>query len=70
MTGVTYDAGALIAAERRNPRIVTFHKWIVDNGIRPVCPPEGLTLSAEEQAELAALFEHLGMRVPDSAKVQ
>ena len=31
---------------------------------------EGLTLSAEEQTELAALFEHLGMRVPDSAKVR
>ena len=31
---------------------------------------EGLTLSAEEQAELAALFEHLGMRVSDSAKVK
>ena len=38
MTGVTYDAGALIAAERRNPRMVTFHEWIVDNGIRPVVP--------------------------------
>ncbi len=38
MTGVTYDAGALIAAERRNPRMVTFHKWIVNNGIRPVVP--------------------------------
>ena len=38
MTGVTYDAGALIAAERRNPRMVTFHEWIVNNGIRPVVP--------------------------------
>ena len=38
MTGVTYDAGALIAAERRNPRMITFHKWSVDNGIRPVVP--------------------------------
>ena len=26
MTGVTYDAGALIAAERRNPRMVPFHE--------------------------------------------
>ena len=26
MTGVTYDAGALIAAERRNPRMVNFHE--------------------------------------------
>ena len=38
MTGVTYDAGALIAAERRNPRMVNFHEWIVNNGIRPVVP--------------------------------
>ena len=38
MTGVTYDAGALIAAERRDPRMTNFHKWIVDNGIRPVVP--------------------------------
>ena len=38
MTGVTYDAAALIAAERRDPRMTNFHKWIVDNGIRPVVP--------------------------------
>ena len=38
MTGVTYDTGALIAGERRNPRMVTFHEWIVGNGIRPVVP--------------------------------
>lgn len=38
MTGVTYGTGALIAAERRNPRMINLHQWIVDNGIRPVVP--------------------------------
>ncbi len=31
---------------------------------------EGLTLSAEEHAELVALFDHLGYRVPDDEVTQ
>ena len=31
---------------------------------------EGLTLSAEEHAELVALFNHLGYRVPDGEVTQ
>ena len=31
---------------------------------------EGLTLSAEEHAELVALFKHLGYRVPDDEVTQ
>ena len=36
--GLTYDAGALIAAEYRRPRMMTLHKSAVDNDITPVVP--------------------------------
>ena len=38
MTGVTYDAGALIAGERRNPEMWDLHDEIVAQGIKPVVP--------------------------------
>ena len=38
MTGATYDAGALIAIERRDAEMIGFHRGIVTNGITPVVP--------------------------------
>ncbi len=38
MTGFTYDAGALIAAERRNPVMLTLHQFVLDSHITPVVP--------------------------------
>ena len=38
MIGVTYDAGALIAAEKQNSRMLAYHRRFVENGIRPVVP--------------------------------
>ena len=38
MTGTTYDAGALIALERQNNKMVNFHRSIVKSGIKPVVP--------------------------------
>lgn len=38
MTGATYDAGALIAIERQNNKMVNFHRNIVTSGIKPVVP--------------------------------
>ena len=38
MTGATYDAGALIALERRDKRMINMHKRVVRSGVRPVVP--------------------------------
>jgi len=38
LAGVTYDTGALIAAERRDPWMLVIHRRAVDNGVRPVVP--------------------------------
>ena len=38
MTGTTYDAGALIAIERRDAEMTGFHRGIVKSGIKPVVP--------------------------------
>lgn len=38
--------------------------------LRAYIEEEGLTLSKEEHAELAALFEHLGYRVPNNEVTQ
>ena len=38
MTGATYDAGALIAIERQDNKMVNFHKGMVTSGITPVVP--------------------------------
>ena len=38
MNGVTYDAGALIAAERRNPIMLAIHQSSLDSDITPVVP--------------------------------
>ncbi len=38
MTGVTYDAGALIAAERDSEEMWSLHRRLLDNGVRPRLP--------------------------------
>lgn len=35
MSGVTYDAGALIAAERNSLSMWAFHKRLLERGVRP-----------------------------------
>jgi len=35
MTGATYDAGALIAAERGSQEMRALHRRLLDNGVRP-----------------------------------
>lgn len=37
-TGVVYDTGALVAAERRNERLWYFHGSLLDERVRPVVP--------------------------------
>ena len=38
MNGLVYDAGALIAAERRDRRFLAFHDEALAAGVRPVVP--------------------------------
>ena len=38
MSGLTYDAGALIAAERGDRRMWLLHKRVLARGVRPVVP--------------------------------
>ena len=38
MKGLTYDAGALMAAEDRDPTMTAIHKSAVDHNIKPVVP--------------------------------
>ncbi len=38
MTGITYDAGALIAAERDDRLVWLLHRRALDRGIRPTVP--------------------------------
>ena len=38
MSGFTYDTGALIAYEKRNPTMMAIHKSAVDRNITPVVP--------------------------------
>lgn len=42
MNGITYDAGALIAAERRNPVMLAIHQLALDSNITPVVPAGAL----------------------------
>ena len=59
--GLTYDAGALIAAERRNSTMLTIHKIAVDNDITPVVPAGALAQVWEggsgRQASLAQILK-------------
>jgi len=38
MSGFTYDAGALVAAERRDERVWAVHETLLRRGVRPVVP--------------------------------
>lgn len=38
MTGATYDAGALIAIERQDNKMIKYHRGFVAIGIKPVIP--------------------------------
>lgn len=58
MTGLTYDSGALIAAERNERRMWAIHQRALWRGIRPVVPAGVLTETyrSARQANLARLL--------------
>jgi hypothetical protein len=65
VSGVTYDAGALIAAERGSRDLWLLHRRLLERGIRPTVPPVALAQAWRDggrQAQLARLLR--GCRVP------
>lgn len=58
MIGLTYDSGALIAAERNERRMWLIHQKALKSGIRPVVPAGVLTevYRSGRQARLAQLL--------------
>lgn len=59
MSGLTYDSGALIAAERDERRMWLIHERALTRGIRPVVPAGVLTevYRSNRQANLARLLK-------------
>jgi predicted nucleic acid-binding protein len=58
VTGLTYDSGALIAAERKDPRMWALHKNALARGVLPVVPAGVVTevYRSGRQARLARLL--------------
>jgi predicted nucleic acid-binding protein len=58
VTGLTYDSGALIAAERKDPRMWAVHKRALERGVLPVVPAGVVTevYRSGRQARLARLL--------------
>jgi hypothetical protein len=58
VTGLTYDSGALIAAERKDPQMWAIHRRALARGVRPVVPAGVITevYRSGRQARLAQLL--------------
>jgi hypothetical protein len=58
VTGLTYDSGALVAAERNERRMRLIHQKALKSGIRPVVPAGVITevYRSGRQARLAQLL--------------
>ena len=70
MGGVTYDTGALVAAERNDRALWALHRRSLERGIRPVVPAGvlGQGWRGGPQAELSRLLK--GCRVEDLDEVR
>jgi hypothetical protein len=58
--GLTYDAGALLAADRNEPRLWALHRRALERGVIPVVPASALAQATRDgrcQANLARLLE-------------
>jgi predicted nucleic acid-binding protein len=65
LSGVTYDTGALVAAERGNRPLWALHRRALERGLRPTVPAGvlGQAWRGGPQAELSRLLK--GCRVED-----
>lgn len=70
MAGVTYDAGALVAAERNNRTVWALHRRSLDRGLRPTVPAGALGQGWRRgpQAQLARLLKGCRVEVLDAAR--
>lgn len=65
MAGLTYDTGALVAAERNDRELWALHKWALSAGLRPTVPAGvlGQGWRGGPQAQLSRLLK--GCRIED-----
>lgn len=58
MSGIVYDTGALLAAERRHRRLWTLHEQSLASGVRPIVPVVVLAQAwrGERHANLSRLL--------------
>ena len=70
MAGLTYDAGALLAAERRDRRIWVLHQRALERGIRPTVPAAVLAQAwrGGPQAHLSRLLRGCRIEPLDEAR--
>ena len=70
MSGVTYDTGALLAAERNQREVWAVHRRALQRGVRPTVPAGVLAQAwrGGPQAELSRLLK--GCRVEDLDEVR
>ncbi|MBO0805526.1 MAG: hypothetical protein J2P25_20920 [Nocardiopsaceae bacterium] len=63
MKGLTYDSGALIAAERSERKMWALHKRALDRGVRPVVPAGVLAevYRSARQVNLSRLLAGCGL---------
>lgn len=63
MPGLTYDTGALLAAERGDPRMWSLHRRALSRGTTPVVPAGVLVESWRSHPSMARLLK--GCRIED-----
>jgi predicted nucleic acid-binding protein len=70
VAGITYDAGALIAAEREPRTLWALHRRALERGLRPTVPAGALAQAwrGGPQAELSRLLK--GCRIEDFDEVR
>jgi hypothetical protein len=70
VSGLTYDTGALVAAERRDRRLWALHRRSLERGIRPTVPAAVLAQAwrGGPQAELSRLLTGCRIEALDEAR--
>ena len=70
MCGITYDAGALVAAERNQRRLWALHRRALERGLRPTVPAGVLAQvwRGGPQAELSRLLQGCRIEVFDEVR--
>ena len=72
MPGLTYDAGALIAAESNQRTLWAVHRQALERGLRPVVPAAvlGQAWRGGPQAELSRLLKGCRVEALDEARTR